>query len=253
MGFAVQSALSWRWPRGRDASGSSAALEKLWQAARATRHYRQLKEEEWSQIPPLPLECYYSQFADFDSGAALSPVQRVGCLWQAPARVLVLKPWFSLAKGQIVVPEPSCRMLEKIKPEALAGPIEILRGTAIAAAQDRLSLDLRFGVIVLEGIGRGWVLSEDRNRFWCVFQAPVYREFRGFQGELLAWECEAHDGLHSSDDLAIWEEDSGELLLTSLANLRYPALRLRTGVEGRIDASECNCGRPGIRLRVVCK
>jgi hypothetical protein len=77
---------------------------------------------------------------------------------------------------------------------------------------------------------------------WVAWRAPVFEQFRGFQGELLAWECEAFAGLHFDNEAAVWEERSGELLVTSLVNLRHPAWRLATGRLGRVEQGACNCG-----------
>lgn len=36
----------------------------------------------------------------------------------------------------------------------------------------------------------------DRDLFWSSFHVPVFEQIIGNSGELMAFECEAHDGLH---------------------------------------------------------
>jgi hypothetical protein len=63
----------------------------------------------------------------------------------------------------------------------------------------------------------------DRDRLWRAFRVPIFEQIVGRAGELLAAECEAHDGLH----------------------IESPRLK----IEGLpIDASPCACGRKTPRL-----
>jgi hypothetical protein len=58
---------------------------------------------------------------------------------------------------------------------------------------------------------------------WQAFRVPVFEQIIGRAGELLAAECDAHDGLH--------------------------VLSPKLDVEGkRIDVSPCACGRKTSRL-----
>ena len=38
--------------------------------------------------------------------------------------------------------------------------------------------------------------AAERDRLWRAFKVPVFEQIVGMSGELLAAECEAHDGLH---------------------------------------------------------
>ena len=51
-------------------------------------------------------------------------------------------------------------------------------------------------VIVLARPGEALLATEDRDRLWRGFRVPVFEQIIGWGGELLASECEAHDGLH---------------------------------------------------------
>lgn len=48
------------------------------------------------------------------------------------------------------------------------------------------------------------LLSEDeREQLWRLYEVPVFEQVVGAGGQLLAAECEAHDGLHLYASLAI--------------------------------------------------
>ncbi len=65
----------------------------------------------------------------------------------------------------------------------------------------------------------------EREALWQAFRVPVYTILLDRRGRLLAYECEAQDGLH------VAEERSDEM---------KPEL---------LDKAPCECGRPGERLR----
>jgi hypothetical protein len=78
-------------------------------------------------------------------------------------------------------------------------------------------------VIVISRPGEPRCTEADRDRLWRAFQVPVFEQIVGWAGELLAAECEAHDGLH----------------------IESPHLRI-DGLP--IDTSLCACGRETPRL-----
>lgn len=79
----------------------------------------------------------------------------------------------------------------RFAPSAIAAApaqLDALRGTPIPS--------LRNAVIALVGPGEPRLTEEDRERLWRAFHVPVFEQRIGRSGGLLAWECEAHDGLH---------------------------------------------------------
>lgn len=89
---------------------------------------------------------------------------------------------------------------------------------ALAAAK----IPLRHSMIVLARMNEPRITEADRDRLWKWFEVPLFEQIIGPDCELLAFECEAHDGLHiASPKLAI---DASE-----------------------IDQSLCACGRAGPR------
>jgi hypothetical protein len=98
------------------------------------------------------------------------------------------------------------------------------------------------------GVDEGLLSSIERDGLWQRHGVPMFEHLVGMDGELLAWECETHRGLHVMEDNAVFESVQGELLLTSLTDLEQPTLQMRTGWSARIETEVCDCGRPGPRL-----
>jgi len=81
-------------------------------------------------------------------------------------------------------------------------------------------------VIVLSHEGEPALTERDRDLFWDVFGVPTFEQLLTHRNELIASECDAHDGLH----------------------LRG-AVCVREGWE--LDKSPCDCGDPRPRLVAV--
>lgn len=75
-------------------------------------------------------------------------------------------------------------------PCAVAAPLEDLLRLA------RSGVKLQHAVIVLTRGAHSDLSEDDRDRLWAAFGVPVFEQCLGPYNELLAAECEAHDGLH---------------------------------------------------------
>ncbi len=74
-------------------------------------------------------------------------------------------------------------------------------------------------------------------------------------GPAIAFECDAHEGLHINEDHFLPEiidpatgrvlpnGQTGELVLTTLTTRAFPLIRFRTGDQARIIENSCPCGR----------
>ena len=114
---------------------------------------------------------------------------------------------------------------------------------ALATAGDWQQDNCLFAMTALAGVGTPLLSQSARLRLWRAFGVPIYVQLRGFQGELFARECEAHNGLHFDAANVIFQRrPSGELLLTSLGNTRHTVLRLATRLEASIETRICDCG-----------
>jgi len=106
-------------------------------------------------------------------------------------------------------------------PAAIAGTCEQLRELTPWRIPS-----LTHAVIVLARPDGKRLSDLDRDRLWRAFQVPVFEQIVALSGELLAFECEAHDGLHvESPDLPL----DGETLFVE----------------------PCPCGRKTPRIGVV--
>lgn len=137
-----------------------------------------------------------------------------------------------------------------VSPLALAASPGLVWNTAgCAVMRDRSgSKSTDRALFVRIGVDEGLLSTVERDGLWKRYGVPMFEHMVGMDGELLAWECETHSGLHIVEENAIFESVGGELLLTSLTDLVQPTLQARTGWSGRITADPCDCGRLGRRL-----
>jgi hypothetical protein len=168
----------------------------------------------------------------------------------APApRTAVLAAWFNQTWLNQAVFRPTAFRPAVFKPPAFrptllpSSPIRIFRNgwgpeaehfqpAAVAATLTQcrklsriLIPSLTHALIVLERPGAARLSEADRDLFWRAFRVPVFEQIIGPKGQLLAGECEAHDGLH----------------------LEAPGLRIDAQL---VDMSLCPCGRKTPRFGV---
>lgn len=138
------------------------------------------------------------------------------------------------------------------RPQAITGPFGALKRLTYDVRSGRASVARTVRRVIVHSRVDGELLREtDREFLWQALGFPVFEQVRGFDGELLAWECEAHEGLHVNAECALVEapaEGGEELLITSLAGVRYPILRLRTGLAAQRTEGLCACGEKSRRL-----
>lgn len=71
----------------------------------------------------------------------------------------------------------------------------------IAASYEALlsfgsSVQPTHAVVVLSQAGSARLIARERDRLWQLYEVPVFEQVLSSSGQLLATECEAHDGLH---------------------------------------------------------
>jgi len=206
-------------------------------------------ERAVEHLDPVSLSYYYDHLALFKN-----PNHRRPNHWplylpgDSIPRAAAVDPWFHL-DGARIYRSLDIQSLERFRPRCVLAPPDVLVKLATAALEGRARLDTMELAVSLAGVHRPPMSSWDRDLFWLAFHLPVHEQFRGHQGELLASECEFHDGLHIEQDRAVMEvNQDGQLLLTSMGNLRYPVLRLATGMKTEAVNGNCGCGR-GQKLR----
>ena len=241
MGFALTSVLpAWLYRR---TVGGAAGQSSQWQAFRkaavATPYYQR---HSIARASVIELADFYARHSEFLNPAAQAPAPiTLSGPWDPLPKTVAVLPWFRVLPPVDLVLD--LNELAGRSMDVLAAPIRVL--SALALHRPPLSSPPRYGVVAFTGISYQAFEPPHRDLVWAAWGVPVFEQFRGFQGELLAAECEAFEGLHFDPELAVWEERSrasGELVVTSLANLRHPAWRLATGRRGRVEHAGCDCG-----------
>lgn len=246
-------------------------LRSLLLAAWNTRHYRPLlleagclapgeldapgaAEEALCRLPAVASPEFRSRPERFVNPQAARPAaSALFCPLPGAERIAVLAGIFRAGRGIRVFPEP-CRLnLIRFRPSVIAGPVAAVRRLADAAEDQGVPMpDVSHGIIVFSSPHWGFPSEEVRRLLWRVFEVPVFGQYLGLDGELLAWECEAHEGWHVRTEEAIFEVDASrpdpELLVTSLGSLHRPLIRVTTGLSGRLERSTCGCGQTCLRL-----
>ena len=208
-------------------------------------------EATLKRIPAIDLEEFRACQAAFESpgGLRTSPQKFRSPLEYTP-KMAILMDGFEAAAGIKVMTHNWSKGLRQFGASALAAPVGVLRTLAAAVESGREEVPApRQYVVGFTGGEQGELAEEDRERFWRVFQVPVFEQRLGFDGRVIAYECEAHNGLHIMPEHAAFEETTdSELLLTSLTDLRYPTLRVGTQLAGSIQHDCCDCGNAASRL-----
>ena len=121
-----------------------------------------------------------------------------------------------------VFPEGWSAEVSAFAPAAIAAPREQLLCLAAADQPPMLTHSL----IAFEHRGDPLLAMAEREELWRAFRVPVFEQIIEANGELLAAECEAHDGLHIEAPGLSWDGD-------------------------RLELSVCGCGRKTPRLTAV--
>jgi hypothetical protein len=109
---------------------------------------------------------------------------------KAAPRVAVLVSWFKAKDPVRVFPHGWCREAEEFAPQAIAATKEQLLQLAA------LRLEISHALIALTKPGEPLLTSAERDQLWRAFSVPVFEQLVNDNGDLLAAECEAHQGLH---------------------------------------------------------
>jgi len=132
------------------------------------------------------------------------------------------------------------RALGEYAPEALVLPL----GDALSLADLKLRglLDLpslALAIVVLTALGSPDPLAHHhRDLLWKAFGLPVFEQLRGWDGKVIARECEVHDGLHFDATTVVAELRGEELIVMGTP----------TGLSAQIVCECCQCGIETPRL-----
>jgi hypothetical protein len=129
-------------------------------------------------------------------------------------RTAILAPGFQETKLSRVFPSGWNEAAHRFQPTSIAGPPDQLRRLVRAGVQPQHS------VVAFSYDGQEGLAASDRELFWKTFGVPVFEQLLSAGNELIAMECDAHDGLHLIGDFK----------------------DLKAGI------STCPCGNPAPRL-----
>jgi hypothetical protein len=133
--------------------------------------------------------------------------------------------------------------LQTFRPQVLVGPALALHMLAVRVQEKALDLaSVDHAIFVTSECGAPTLADTARVVLWQAFGVPVYELLTGSEGQLLACECEAHDGWHVEPHVKC-EIDGSEVLLR-LPGRHSASLRLTAKVETDV----CPCGRSGSRI-----
>jgi hypothetical protein len=107
----------------------------------------------------------------------------------AAPRTAVLVPWFRSGSRVRVFRDWSAEAAA-FRPAALAAT----SAQVLALAAEPIALT--HALIVFAMPRAPLLTAEERDRLWRAFGVPVFEQVVNRSGDLLAAECEAHDGLH---------------------------------------------------------
>jgi hypothetical protein len=208
-------------------------------------------ESVLERLPAIDLDEFLGSPAAFESPHNVRPVlQPFRSPLDHTPRTAILMRGFEPNSQVRMFAENWSKSLKRFGATALAAPVSKLRelAAAIESGYDEIQR-LRHFVVSFTGTDLTEMQEADRERFWRVFQVPVFEQRLGFDGRVIAYECEAHHGLHIDTERAAFEETAGsELLLTSLTDLHYPTLRVGTRISARIQHDCCDCGTATARV-----
>lgn len=117
--------------------------------------------------------------------------------------------------------------------EALAAPARVLSDLCLPGWQPS------FPFVAFTGPAFGFLTGADRENLWRRWGVPVFEQLVSPAMEIVAEECEAHDGLHLTDP--DWNLVRGEI-------------HFRGGpveVTATIETAPCGCGLATPRLRDI--
>jgi hypothetical protein len=105
-------------------------------------------------------------------------------------RTAILAPGFQETKLSRVFPAGWNDAAERFQPTSIVGPPSQLRRIAREGVRPQHS------VVALSYDGQEGLTAADREFFWETFGVPVFEQLLSAGNELIAMECDAHDGMH---------------------------------------------------------
>ncbi len=167
-----------------------------------------------------------------------------------PARVAMFEGGFMTDGAIRHFAARETRQLCEFVPQALVLPLQLALTFADQKQRQLLEFpDLTIAIVLLTSLEDTPLEDHHRTLIWRAFGVPIFEQLLGWDGTVIARECEVHDGQHIDEAAAICEKDGNELIVTQLTSFEEPILRIRTGLTAMIATEHCECGAETPRLR----
>lgn len=152
-----------------------------------------------------------------------------------PSRLALIDAEFHLAAHMRAFDSSNLRGLIGYAPDAMALPLDTALSLADLKLRGLLELpSLKLAIVVFTSAGvHGAFESHHRDLLWKAFGLPVFEQFRGPNGRVIARECEVHNGLH----LEMSAEVPGAEIIDEPCDCGLETPRLRLGCEVRARAA----------------
>lgn len=105
---------------------------------------------------------------------------------------LVLEPVFRSSGSVRCLEQLDPKRIGARRPAVLAGSRGVLERLAGSLPPHVPS----HAVVVLTRAGESLLTESERDALWSAYGVPVFEQILTAEGELAAWECEAHEGYH---------------------------------------------------------
>jgi hypothetical protein len=165
-----------------------------------------------------------------------------------PPRIAIVRvsneinPRFCIDRGMREFEAGNIQGLHSYAPDALVLPLSEVLSLADQKLRGLLDLpSLKTAIIALSSLEDAPLASHHRDMLWKAFQLPVFEQLRGWDGAVIARECEVHDGLHFDQAVMMPEIDGEELIVMGIP----------TGLSAEIVRGHCDCGAETPRVRYL--
>lgn len=169
---------------------------------------------------------------------------------QFPGRIALLDSTFEAREGVRIFSANEILWLRQYAPESLVCPLDAALSLADQKLRGLLELpSLDTAIIVITSLEDSALEDHHRDLLWRAFGVPVFEQFRGPDGNIIARECEVHDGLHLAETLVTPHLDDDEIILMQLGGPHDRLMTTRAGISAEIVNEHCECGSETPRLR----
>lgn len=169
---------------------------------------------------------------------------------RSPRRIAVLRRGFGLPPNAREFAASDLAGITAWEPDAVVASLNTALVLAGQKLGGQLALpSLQIAIAVVTSINDAPLADHHRDLLWRAFEVPVFELLTGWDGSVIARECEVHDGLHVDPCRVMPAIRDEELVFTYLTSSKTPLVLARTGYAAEILDGLCDCGLESARLR----